>query len=283
MINYYLLMKPGILLGNLFTVAAGFLLASKGIIDFKLFLMTLLGLAFIMASGCVFNNYLDQPIDKKMQRTKDRALVKGLISGPQAIVFATVLLVLGNLVLYSFTNLLTLAIADFGFVVYVFLYTLWKCHTVYGTAIGSIAGAVPPVVGYCAVSNRLDAGAIILFSMMVLWQMPHFFSIALFRIEDYLAAGIPVLPIKKGLLQTKIHMIIYIIAFTIASILLTIFSYTGFIYLAVVSLMGLAWLFLGLKGFDADNDQVWGKQMFKLSLVIIAAICVVIPFDTLNK
>src|SRR5476651_1141745 len=111
-----------------------------------------------------------------MERTKNRALVKGLISGRNAISFAIFLAILGNLTLLLYTNLLTVFVAGVGFFVYVVLYSLWKCRTIYGTAIGSVAGAIPPVVGYCAVSNHLDAGSLILFAMLVLWQMPHFFS-----------------------------------------------------------------------------------------------------------
>src|ERR1700738_1646548 len=100
MINYYLLTKPGIILGNLVTVAAGFLLASKGVIDLWLFFATVVGLAWIIASGCVFNNYIDRQVDKKMERTKNRALVTGLISGRDALFFATLLALLGTLTLY---------------------------------------------------------------------------------------------------------------------------------------------------------------------------------------
>lgn len=279
MINYYLLTKPGIILGNLITVASGFLLASKGIIDIRLFFATLMGLAFIMASGCVLNNYIDRKVDQKMQRTKNRALVTGLISGRNAIIFAIGLSILGNLTLYLYTNLLTVFVASFGFFVYVILYSFWKCRTVYGTAIGSIAGAVPPVVGYCAVSNHFDLGALILFSMMVLWQMPHFFSIATYHFEDYTAAGIPALPIKEGMWKTKVHMVLYILAFIVTAIMLSYFQYTGYMYLTVVTSLGLAWLSLCLKGFKSDNDKVWGYNMFRLSLVLIICVCLVIPFD----
>lgn len=279
MINYYLLTKPGIILGNLITVAAGFLLASKGRIDFQLFLATLIGLAFIMASACVFNNYIDRPIDKKMERTKNRALVTGLISGQNAIVFAILLGIIGNVILLLYTNLLTVGVAGIGFFVYVVLYSLWKRHTIYGTAIGSIAGAVPPVVGYCAVSNHFDIGAWILFTMLVLWQMPHFFSIAMYHLDDYRAAEIPTLPVKKGALRTKIHMVLYILGFICTSIMLTLFNYTGYIYLLVTIGLGLTWLGFCMKGFTSVNDQLWGRHMFRLSLVLITAICFVIPFD----
>lgn len=281
MINYYLLTKPGIILGNLVTVAAGFLLASKGIIDFWLFFATLMGLTFIMASACVFNNFIDRSIDKKMERTKSRALVTGLISGPNAIAFAIFLGIIGNLILFFYTNVLTVMVAGIGFFVYVILYSIWKSHTIYGTAIGSIAGAVPPVVGYCAVSNHFDIGAFILFMMLVLWQMPHFFSIAMYHFDDYSAAELPVLPVIKGVLRTKIHMLLYILAFIFTASLLVFFNYTGYLYLIVTLFAGLAWLGLCMKGFSRVDDHIWGRDMFRVSLVMINAICFVIPFDTL--
>lgn len=279
MINYYLLTKPGIILGNLVTLAAGFILGSKGIIDYWLFLTTLLGLAFIMASACVFNNYIDRDVDKKMKRTKNRPLVQGLITGPNALLFATVLGIFGGLILFEFTNYIALAIAGIGFFVYVVLYSFWKCRTVYGTAIGSIAGAVPPVVGYCAASNQFDLAAGLLFVMLVFWQMPHFFAIALLHFEDYVKAGIPVLPISKGILRTKIHMALYIIGFILFTMMLTLYNYTGYIFMIAALGMGLAWLALSLHGFRRENYVRWGRQMFILSLVVIGLICFVIPFD----
>lgn len=281
MINYYLLTKPGIILGNLLTVAAGFLLASKGSMDIKLFAATLIGLAFIMASACVFNNYIDRPIDKKMSRTKHRPLAAGLVSGPQAIIFGIILGFIGNFILLFYTNILTVCVADFGFFVYVVMYSLWKRKTIYSTAIGSIAGAVPPVVGYCAVSNRLDLGAFILFAMLVLWQMPHFFSIAIYHLKDYTMAKLPLLPIEKGVFKTKMHMMFYIMAFTLIASLLTFFNYTGYVYLIITTALGVIWLFFCLAGFKSKNDTLWSKNMFQLSLVLIMIICFTIPFDTI--
>jgi protoheme IX farnesyltransferase len=281
MINYYLLTKPWIVFGNLITLVAGFMLASKGTFPFGLFLATLFGLSLIMASACVFNNYIDRHIDRIMKRTQGRALVIGLIPVQNALFFGTLLGIVGGAILLLFTNLLALAVAVAGFFVYVCLYSLWKCHTVYGTAIGSIAGAVPPVVGYCAVSNRLDAGAFILFLILVLWQMPHFFAIALSRFDDYAAAKIPVLPVVKGAFRTKIHMTIYIIGFILATLLLPLFHYTGSLYLFVALNTGLIWLGLSVYGFKCKSDQHWGQQMFRYSLVLITLISVVISLDTI--
>lgn len=281
MINYYLLTKPGIVLGNLITVAAGFFLASKGDINPLLFVETLFGLALIMASACVFNNYIDRHLDKKMERTKNRPFVKGLVSAGNALLFASLIGILGGIVLLRFTNFITFVVAATGFFVYVVLYSLWKGHTIYGTAIGSIAGAVPPVVGYCAVRNNFDEGAIILFAMMVLWQMPHFFSIALHHLDDYAKANIPVLPVKKGPLRTKIHMVIYILAFICSALLLPALHYTGFQFLVVTVAMGFAWLVLCIQGFFIKNHKRWGRQMFYFSLILISVISLSISLDSL--
>lgn len=278
MINYYLITKPGIVLGNLVTVAAGFLLASRGFFDLSLFFGTMLGLALIMASACVFNNLIDRPLDQKMERTKKRALVTGLISGKNALYYAIVLGIGGFLTLYAFTNLLTVVVALFGFFDYVVLYSFWKGKTIYGTAIGSLAGAVPPVIGYTAVTNRFDLGAIILFTMMVLWQMPHFFAIALYRFKDYSAAKIPVLPIIKGSFRTKIHMTIYIALFMAASLLLNYFNYTGDLFFWTTLLLGSIWFLLSLKGFFETDDVKWGKEMFQYSLVLITLMSIALPF-----
>ncbi|MCE5317676.1 MAG: heme o synthase [Parachlamydia sp.] len=279
MINYYLLTKPGIVLGNLLTMAAGFLLASKGVWYFGLFFATFMGLAFVMASACILNNYIDRQRDSKMERTKNRALARGTISGRSAILFAALLGGVGGLILLAYTNLLALSVAAVGYFVYVVLYSVWKGRTIYGTAIGSIAGAVPPAVGYCAVSNQLDGGVLILFAMLVLWQMPHFFSIAMTHFNDYVAAEIPVLPVIKGIWRTKIHMLLYILAFTFSAMLLTLFGYTGNFYLAVALVLGLTWFGLCLAGFAYQNDQLWARSMFRLSLVLITAICFAISLD----
>jgi heme o synthase len=279
--TYYMLTKPGIIMGNIVTTASGFALASKGHFDLGLFLTTLLGLALIIASAGVFNNYIDRATDAKMSRTKDRALARGLISTKNALIYGSVLGLTGVMTLGYFTNLLTVVVAVTGFVVYLILYAFLKYRSFYGTIVGSIAGGVPPIVGYCAVNNRLDEGALILFLILVLWQMPHFFAIAIYRFDDYAAVSIPVLPVQKGMHITKIHMVFYIVAFIFTSLLLTVTEYTGYIYGVVSALLGLTWLALCLSGFkiETTEDKRWAKQMFRYSLVVIMGICVIIPFD----
>lgn len=263
-------------MGNALTTVGGFALASKGQIDYWLFLATLIGISLVIASACVFNNYIDRHADAKMKRTQNRALVKGLISVRTAIVFAVTLGVCGLVVLALYTNFLAVSIALAGFFIYVAMYSVWKYRTSYATVIGSISGAVPPVIGYTAVSNSLDLGALLLFSIMVLWQMPHFFSIAMYRFEDYVAVSMPVVPVKKGAFLTKVQMLLYIVAFIAATVLLTFFGYTGYIYMVIAAAAGLAWLWTCIKGFKSNNDRMWARKMFVVSLVVITALCITI-------
>lgn len=277
--TYYLLTKPGIIFGNLITTASGFALASRGQLNLYLFLATLVGLGCIIGSACVFNNYIDRESDKKMERTKNRPLAKGVISEKKALLFASFLGVMGLFFLAYYTNMIAVLSALFGFLIYVVLYSFMKHKFSAATLIGSMAGAVPPVVGYCAVSNQVDVGAILFFLILVLWQMPHFFAIAMYRFSDYVSASIPVLPARKGNLATKRQMLFYIMAFIVATILLLVFGYTGYPYLIVACLLGFVWLGICIQGFKSQNDTLWARQMFRFSLVVITGLSVMISFN----
>lgn len=275
MINYTLIMKPGIILGNLITFTAGFFLASRGNPNFKLMGITLLGLGFIIAAACIFNNFADRKRDRKMNRTQDRAFAKNRVSYPLALGWGLVLFLAGNILFALMGKPLALLAADAGFFIYVFVYTLWKDKTVYATAIGSIAGALPPVVGYLTVSEKLDGGAVLLFFMLVLWQMPHFYAIALMHLEDYKRAGILALPVVKGLTRTQIHMALYIFAFLVTTTLMTSLGYTGALFFTASLLLGLGWLVKALAPFRSNTpkDPLWDRSMFRYSLVVINILC----------
>ena len=232
--------KPGIIFGNVLSVAGGFFLASKGHFDLALFLAAVIGTSLVVASGCVFNNCIDRDIDIKMDRTKNRVLVQGLISAKVALLYATLLGVAGLVLLYRVANPLAALFAAIGFVIYVGLYSLYfKRKSVHGTLIGSLSGAMPPVIGYVAVSNHFDMAALTLLVMFSLWQMPHSYAIAIFRFNDYLAASIPVLPVKRGIKVAKKHILLYILAFLIATLMLTLGGYAGMSYMAVAAAMGM--------------------------------------------
>ncbi|KAB1579908.1 heme o synthase [Serratia marcescens] len=281
MIKQYLqVTKPGIIFGNLISVVGGFLLASKGSIDYPLFLATLVGVSLVVASGCVFNNYIDRDIDKKMERTKNRVLVKGLIAPSVTLVYATALGIVGFALLYIAANPLAMWLAVMGFVVYVGVYSLYmKRHSVYGTLIGSLSGAAPPVIGYCAVTNEFDAGALILLAIFSLWQMPHSYAIAIFRFKDYQAANIPVLPVVKGISVAKNHITVYILAFMIATLMLALVGYAGYKYLIVAAAVSVWWLGMALRGYKTENDSVWARKLFVFSIVAITSLSVMMSID----
>lgn len=233
-----------------------------------------------MASGCVFNNIIDRDIDAKMHRTKNRHLVDESVSVQGAFVFGAALLALGIFLLVMFTNRFALAAAAVGFVVYVIVYSLWaKRHTMYATEVGSIAGAVPPVVGYCAASNTFDVGALTLFFILCFWQMPHFFAIALRRMEEYSAAGIPVLPLQKGIRTTKIRMTVYLALFIGAASSLALQGYVGFAYLIVLMPVSLAWFVLCVRGFWVEDTKRWARSMFFVSLIVLLLFALMITLD----
>ncbi len=279
--RYLLITKPGIIAGNLISVVGGFFLAAHGRLDLPLLLATLAGVSLVIASGCVFNNYIDRDIDCLMERTRNRVLVQGLISPRVSLVYASLLGLTGLWLLLGVNSLAAL-LGVAGFVVYVGLYSLWlKRRSVYGTLVGSLSGATPPVIGYCAVSNEFDAGALILLLIFSLWQMPHSYAIAIFRFKDYQAAAIPVLPVSRGIAVTKDHMLGYIVAFAVAALLLTLVGYAGYHYLGVAAVVSLIWLVMACKGYKVVDDVRWARQLFIFSIVAITCLSVMMSVDGL--
>lgn len=281
--DYYYLTKPGIIYGNLLPTIAGFLLASRWHIKLVLFISTILGISLVIGSACVFNNYIDRDLDKKMARTKKRALVIGLIPGRLALTYATILGIVGFILLISETKAATVILGLIGFVDYVVLYGLSKRRFSQGTLVGSISGAVPPAAGYTAVSGHFNGAALILFIILVLWQMPHFYSIAIYRYEDYKSAGLPVLPVKRSIELTRKRIMYYIVAFTLAAMSLTFFGYTGYIYLVVVTILGFLWLGRGVRTYNLLEPSKWARQMFLFSLIVMCGLSLMIAVGGILK
>ena len=282
--RYLLVTKPGIIFGNLIAAVGGFLLAAQGRVDPLLLLATITGLSLVVASGCSLNNCIDRDIDARMARTRKRVLVTGVMTVKAALAHGIVLGLAGFSLLWFKTNALTFACALFGFVIYVGVYSLYmKRHSVYGTLVGSLSGAVPPVAGYCAASGRFDMGAVILLVMFCLWQMPHSYAIAIFRLQDYMDAGIPVLPAVKGIQQAKRQIVLYIMAFTVATVMLVFGGYVGYGYLAVACATSLWWLKMALTGYKVCTDErSWARGVFVFSIVTITALSVMMAVDFKN-
>jgi len=278
--SYYSLIKPGVTYGNLLTVVAGFLLASRGHINLVLFVAVTIGMGLVIGSACAFNNYFDQDIDRIMSRTKKRALVAGKVSGKNALIFAGIIGFIGFALLSIFTNLLTVTVALIGFIDYILFYgILSKRLSIHGTLVGSISGAMPILAGYVAVSNGLDMGAILVFLVLFFWQMPEFYSISIYRRKEYAAAKIPVMSVVKGVQSTKIQIVIYMLAFTISALALGLFRYTGYIYLLVMTLLCMRWVWLSLQGFTTKDDDKWARSVFKFSLIVLVTFSILISIE----
>ncbi|OZG70336.1 protoheme IX farnesyltransferase [Hahella sp. CCB-MM4] len=282
MIRRYLkVTKPGIIAGNLISVAGGFFLAARGEIDWPLFMATVIGLSLVVASGCAINNCIDRDIDARMQRTRNRVTVTGEMSPLAAMCHGLLLGAMGFALLTVYTNAVSVAFAALGYGVYVGLYSLYmKRRSVYGTMVGALSGAVPPVVGYCAVTGQCDAGALILLVMFCLWQMPHSYAIAIFRFHDYESANIPVLPVAKGITKAKRHIVLYIAVFSLVTILLPLSGYTGAAFMVVACATSLWWLAMALRGYRQGIDiSGWARQVFAFSIVTITLLSIAMALD----
>jgi protoheme IX farnesyltransferase len=279
--TYYQLTKPGIVYSNVMTAAAGFLFASRGHINGLQLLGLLVGIGLVIASACVFNNYIDRHIDMFMARTKKRATVTGEISRNQALTYGTVLGILGFVILMQSTNSITVLLGLIAIVTYVVVYGIAKRRSVHGTLVGTIPGALPLVAGYVTVTHSLDLAAGLLFLIMVVWQMPHFYAIAMYRRDDYAAAKLPVRSVTSGMKTTKKHIVAYVLAFFISICLLSATGYTGTVFLIVMVVVSLMWLKKGIDGRRVSDDVKWARGMFGFSLIVLLTFSFMLSIDVL--
>jgi len=275
--SYLQLIKPGITLSNTLSGVAGFFLATT-VAPFSLSVLigAFVGIALVIASACVFNNVLDRDIDKRMKRTAKRDIASGVISIPKALAFATALGLGGFAALLFLTNVLTFVLGVIAFVWYIAVYGWAKRNTVLSTIIGGVAGALPPMAGYTALTGQIDAAAIILFLILFFWQMPHFYAIAMFRRGDYASAKLPVWSVKYGLKSSKRQIVLFTVLYAISASLLTVYGYTGIIYLVASLGLSIYWLYRGISLYNKVDDEKWARKMFGASLLILLAMFLLI-------
>jgi len=277
--DFYELTKPGIVYGNALTALAGYAYGAAQHFDTGTCLLLAAGLACIVASACVVNNYFDRSIDARMERTKARALPGGRVSARAALLFAGALLAAGIFLLAVFVNMLTLAVSLVGWLIYVAAYTPLKRVSEHAVLVGALAGAVPPVAGYTGSTNALDSTALILFLMLLSWQMVHFCAIALYRLDEYRAAGIPVFPLRQGAARTKALMAAYAFIFLLCLVPLALIGRVRESSMLLLGMLAVGWLCLTLWGFRSDTDRAWARANFFYSLVILLGFCAAIALS----
>ena len=277
---YVYLTKPGIITGNFITTLGGFLLGAKGAIQIFPLLGVLTGMTLCIGCACVLNNYIDRDIDTHMQRTKKRTAIIKLIPTRNALIYAFFLGITGVSILFMLTNFLVLLVSMVGFIFYIGIYPYTKRKTIYGTQMGAISGAVPLTAGYLAATHRLDLGALLLFLILVIWQMPHFYAISIFRLKDYAKAKIPALSVKHGVKTTKIYIVFYIVLLGVLFDSLTFFGISKLTYLLVMKACILIWFFTCIQGIWTQDDDKWAHKVFGFSLITLLVFSLMISLDS---
>ena len=263
------IIKTGIIKSNLIPMIAALMLAlytyNLSFIDhIPHIILAILGSAAVIGAAGAYNNVYDRDIDKLMPRTQTRPTVTGEVSAKQVLVAATALLVVG-LVLLFLAKPLAALMGFLGVFFYVVPYTMWtKRRTIWNTEVGSISGAMPPLIGWAAVAPDIwHPAAWALFAIMVIWQMPHFYAIAIRKKVDYAAASIPMLPVVKGERRTYIQSNVYLVLLILSSLLFLPLS----LGLTIVSaVLGLIWLGMSIIGYHKKEGTKWANKMFAYSL-----------------
>ncbi len=277
--DYYQLTKPKVVALLVLTAWVGMMLATPEPPAFLQLFLASLGIAFVSAAAAAFNQILDQKIDAQMARTYMRPLPKGRLSTTQAVTFAVALAMGGFLILSQWINWLTAWLTLLGLFGYAVVYTLLlKRATPQNIVIGGIAGALPPVLGWSAITGQVEGEALLLMMIVFTWTPPHFWALAIHRVNDYAKAGIPMMPVTHGIEFTKTLILLYTLLLTLICLLPYLIGMSGLIYL-----MGS--LFLNAKfivyawqlKFHADTESA--IKTFRFSIVHLMLLFLVLLVD----
>jgi protoheme IX farnesyltransferase len=275
------LTKPGITRLVLITTAVGFYLGSAGAFDWTLLLNALVGTGLLAAGTNALNQYAERKVDAQMKRTRSRPLPAGRIGSTAALVFSVGISVAGAFYLALFVNPLTAFLGAAALLIYIFAYTPLKQRTWWCTVVGAVPGAIPPMMGWTAVTGRLDILAWVLFGIVFLWQMPHFYAIGWMYRHDYARAGFPMLPVidDEGE-RTARQIIVYTAALVVVSPLTTMLGLTGAVYLAGAVTLGLSFLALGLA-LALTRSGLHARRLFLGSVVYLPVLLLLMVVDKL--
>lgn len=277
------LLKGIVLIANVLPVLTGFWLAvyftnTSISANWGLFSLTMFGSLFVMAGALVLNNWYEVDLDREMERTKNRPTVTGNFSLNTVLALGVIFTIIGFGLLF-FTTIEAVIYAFIGWFTYVILYTIWsKRKYTLNTVIGSISGAVTPLIGWAAITPGYHYVPLVLALLLFIWQMPHTFAIAMRRSEEYRAAGVAMLPVVRGFEFTKRQIIIYVTCLLPLPFFLTSL---GTVFVVVATILNVGWILASIGGFFTNNDVKWARMIFLYSVNYIAILFILMIIVTL--
>ncbi|HVC12525.1 MAG TPA: heme o synthase [Burkholderiales bacterium] len=276
---FYALTKPRVVSLIVFTAVIGMFLASPGMVPPHVLLAGTLGIALVAGGAAAVNCLVEQRIDAAMQRTRWRPLPRGELSQLQTLIFAGVVGGLGLWILVQFVNALTMWLTLATFVGYAIVYTvILKPATPQNIVIGGASGAMPPVLGWAAVTGNVSLHAMLLFLIIFAWTPPHFWSLALYRTEDYARAGLPMLPVTHGKRYTQLQVLLYTLILFAVSLLPFAVRMSGWLYLAAACALGAAFVAYAVRLYVAYSDAL-ARRTFRFSILYLSLLFAALLID----
>jgi protoheme IX farnesyltransferase len=277
--DYYEMCKPRVVMLMILTSLVGMFLAVPGMVPVDVIVLGNLGIALVAGSGAVVNHLIDRKIDVVMKRTHNRPIPQGRVDPLQAGVFAAVIGLAGMAVLLLWVNPLSAWLTLASFIGYAFIYTGYLKHaTPQNIVIGGLAGAMPPLLGWSAVTGTIEADAVVLVLIIFAWTPPHFWALAIHRKEEYAKSGVPMLPVTHGERVTKIHITVYTVILVVVSIIPYLSGMSSLLYLSAAVALGAGFMFWSLK-LMRNPAQRTAMDTFKYSIVYLALLFVALVVD----
>ncbi len=280
--QFYALTKPRVIQLIVFCALIGMVLAVPGLpsaAEVGLASVACLGIYLVAGAAAAFNCIVEKGIDAKMKRTSWRPTASGQLSDTQTLVFSALLCVAGSTLLYVWVNPLTMWLTFATFVGYAVVYTvILKPLTPQNIVIGGASGAMPPVLGWAAMTGDVGPEAIILFLIIFLWTPPHFWALALYRVEDYRKSGLPMLPVTHGSEFTRLHILLYTFVLFAACLLPFVYGMSSWLYLAVAVVLSVGFCWYGWKLLRNYSDEL-ARKTFRFSLIHLSALFAALLLD----
>jgi protoheme IX farnesyltransferase len=273
------LTKPR-LSGLVIATTAGGMWLAPGELTAPRILVTLLATSGTVGAANALNCYWERDSDRFMARTRNRPLPSGRMEPGVALGFGLVLAAVSLPALALGANPLTALLGLVALLSYVLMYTPLKARTAAAMLVGAVPGALPPLMGWTAVTGRIDAGGYVLFAILFLWQIPHFIAIALFRKEEYAAAGLKSVPLERGDDSSRLQIVLYLVALVPMTLLPFQLGIAGGWYLATAVMLGLSFLGLGTVGLFRSLGRTWARQTFLFSLLYLAGLFAALMLDS---